>query len=208
MFPTAIRRYQVYRQPEHNTPRLADGSAIKKAARRLSAMRAATGGTPIPHGAALDRWRRKMDEQSGDNDRRRKSSSEREDLYPYLCKLSLAGLILGRRGRSLGSGFHRSQERMGRCAESRGWAPILSGDLRRLRVQPTDTHLRTARISGDGERVEASRQSIDMRMTTPPITSPALISVRGDSLWLLWHMTQALAQQDKLFAEGQHGIPG
>ncbi len=33
--------------------------------------------------------------------------------------------------------------------------------------------------------------SIGMRMTTPPITSPTLRSLRGESLWPLWHSTQA-----------------
>ena len=33
--------------------------------------------------------------------------------------------------------------------------------------------------------------SIGMRMTTPPITSPTMRSVRGESLWLLWQAMQA-----------------
>ena len=57
------------------------------------------------------------------------------------------------------------------------------------------------RLPGDGRQgralalrpMETVGHSIRMRMTTPPMTSPTSISVRGESLWSLWHSAQASA---------------
>ena len=46
-------------------------------------------------------------------------------------------------------------------------------------------------IGGHLRRARAHRYLNGMRITTPPITSPSLKSLRGLSAWPLWQLTQA-----------------
>ena len=79
---------------------------------------------------------------------------------------------------------------LGHCLEAR--LAVASRPVRQIRVILAQFILRH-----DREQLGAQLSVVDVysgkktRTTTPPITSPSLKSRRGDSGWLLWHVTHA-----------------
>ena len=67
--------------------------------------------------------------------------------------------------------------------------PGMSGEVAWSPAAPAAR--RAARAATPPGSLGNRRQSIGIRMTIPPITSPTSRSVRDESLWLLWQATQA-----------------